>query len=474
METAELKAGRAGSPAPAADEFPCDLETPAGAFLKLRPLGARFLLESADTSGRSGRLSFVGFGETGVCAQPGSAPGFRKSAVARGPGDPLEAVKELLLPPGGGGHAGAGLLGGAVGYVSYDYARHIEELPSRNASDWPVLEFVRVDSLVAFDHFNGRACATTSREAFPGGSAQARNEAIIGAISGPAPDQECRARSAPAFRRAMDEAGFESAVAECKRHIRRGDAFQIVLSRSEEAEIGCDPFRIYRALRMGNPSPYMFYLDFGRRKLVGASPEMLVKLSGGRARISPIAGTGPRGRFPAEDEKLESELAADPKERSEHVMLVDLARNDLARCCVPGTVRVTRTMRVEKYSHVQHLVSDVEGSLAPGMTQFDLLRACFPAGTVSGAPKVRAMEIIDGLEAGPRGPYAGCVGYFSPCGDMDACLAIRTVAIDGSRAVVRAGAGIVADSDPEKEFAETENKLAAPARAVRSAEEGLL
>jgi anthranilate synthase component 1 len=271
----------------------------------------------------------------------------------------------------------------------------------------------------------------------------------------------------------LSQPQFEAAVAKAKEHIRAGDIFQVVLSRRESGEIHVEPFQVYRALRILNPSPYMFFLDFGDYQLVGSSPEVHAKLAGGEAMIRPIAGTRRRGATDDEDRALEKELLADEKERAEHVMLVDLARNDLGRCCAVGTVRPADLFTIERYSHVMHIVSQVNGRLAPGRDQYDLFARTFPAGTVSGAPKIRAMEIIDALEPVRRGPYAGTVGYFSLSGDSDMCITIRTILVKDRVAHLQAGAGIVADSDPAAEWQETANKLAALKRAIAMAEEGL-
>ena len=272
---------------------------------------------------------------------------------------------------------------------------------------------------------------------------------------------------------------FTRAVVAAKEHIAAGDIFQVVLSQRLSRETAADPFDIYRALRRLNPSPYMFYFNFANLaggeplRLIGASPEMHVRLEGRAATIRPIAGTRPRGKSPADDAALEGDLLADPKERAEHVMLVGVARTDLGRVCEYGTVRVPELMGVERYSHVMHIVSQVEGRLRPDLDAFDLMRATFPAGTVSGAPKIRAMQIIDELEGQPRGPYAGAVGYFAADGSMDTCIAIRTLAMRGKQISVQAGAGIVADSEPETEYQETLNKARALAQAVEMAEKGL-
>jgi anthranilate synthase component 1 len=262
-------------------------------------------------------------------------------------------------------------------------------------------------------------------------------------------------------------------VRTAREHILAGDAFQIVLSQRLRAETDTEPFQIYRALRILNPSPYMFFLDFSDFQLIGSSPEVLVKLEGRTATVAPIAGTRPRGETATHDRALADELLADEKERAEHVMLVDLGRNDLGRVCETGSVSVDSLMHIEKYSHVMHIVSAVSGRLRDGLDGFDLMRACFPAGTLTGAPKIRAMEIIADLEKTQRGPYGGAVGYFGRDGDMDMCITIRTLVMKGRDCFVQAGAGIVADSDPATEYQETLNKARALIRAVEIAEEGL-
>jgi anthranilate synthase component 1 len=262
-------------------------------------------------------------------------------------------------------------------------------------------------------------------------------------------------------------------VDRAREHVLAGDAFQVVPSQRFGARTSTSPFQIYRALRILNPSPYMFFLDFDGFELIGSSPEVLVRLDGRRATLSPIAGTRPRGATTAEDDALAEELLADAKERAEHVMLVDLGRNDLGRVCQTGSIRVDSLMHIERYSHVMHIVSSVSGTLPEGIDGFDLLRACFPAGTVSGAPKIRAMEIIADLEGERRGPYAGAVGYFGHNGDMDMCIAIRTIVMIGDRYYVQAGGGVVADSDAGREYEETVDKASALVRAVTIAEEGI-
>jgi anthranilate synthase component 1 len=308
-------------------------------------------------------------------------------------------------------------------------------------------------------------------------AAQAELDRLLGALHTPLPAEAHRPLGSgekavePRLTANMDQVLYEAGVKRAKEHILAGDAFQIVLSQRLSGTTVAPPFRIYRALRMLNPSPYLFYLDFGDAQLIGSSPEMLVRMHGGRAQVNPIAGTRRRGATPAEDHALEHELMADEKERAEHVMLVDLGRNDLGRICVQGSVQVDDFMSVERYSHVMHIVSRVSGEVEPGRDMFDVLAATFPAGTVSGAPKIRAMEIITDLEPDRRGPYAGAVGYFGRTGDMDMCIAIRTLVMQGDRFSVQAGAGIVADSDPAREHQETLDKIRALVRAVAIAEE---
>ena len=454
-------------------ELPADLETPVSAFLKLRKIGATFLLESAESVDRLGRFSFLGFASERSLTADGAKTVYRESSGEQASGsDPLDVLKAVLGATKIAESAPS-LLGAAVGYIGYDYARFIEELPSKHPRDegMPVCEFSFVESLVVFDHYL-RNMTVYSLVPEGEGEPAAFHEDILKALETPlARKLISKGRAEVAFESNTSKDEYEEIVSKARKHIYDGDCFQIVLSRCLKTECPLDSFEIYRRLRMANPSPYMFYLDFGRRRVIGSSPEMMVKLNGRKALISPIAGTRPRGKEPKEDRALEAELLADEKERAEHTMLVDLARNDLGRVCSYGTVKVEEFMRIERYSHVMHIVSDVEGELRDGCDQFDLFRASFPAGTVSGAPKVRAMEIIEDLEKAQRGVYAGAVGYFSVSGDMDTCIAIRMMQTDGDTAYLQAGAGIVADSDPEREYIETDNKLAVLKEAVESAME---
>jgi anthranilate synthase component I len=404
-----------------------DLVTPLGAYLALRGSGrAGFLLESVER-GRLGRHSLVGAGSRLVTFE--------------------EAEREVA--------AGSPV----VGFLGYDHVAVLEPtvpLP-QPGPELPESRFVVAETLVRFDH------AAASAEVLAGD-----RDSVAAALAGPVqPPAENGPLAHGETHRFPAQAAYEDAVREVKRLIAAGDAFQVVLSQRAERPTDVSPVRLYRALRQVNPSPYLFLLELGDDlALVGSSPETLVKLTGTRASLNPIAGTTPAGEGDAE------RLLASEKDRAEHVMLVDLGRNDLSRVCRAGTVRVERFLEPERYSHVTHLVSEVAGELAPGRTAFDLLRACFPAGTVSGAPKVRAMQIVSELEGHRRGPYAGAVGYALPDGDLDTCIAIRTVVLTPGLARLQAGAGIVADSDPAAEHRECLSKLAALEAALDLAEEG--
>jgi anthranilate synthase component 1 len=473
-----------GNLVPVYRELPADLETPVSVYLKLRGSGPSFLLESVEGGEQVGRYSFLGVNPALVLtARNGRISvgrnGEQELVEAR---DPLEAVKQVLsryrivrvpgLPR---------FVGGAVGTMSYDLVRYFERLPAiaHDDLDLPVCQFLITDSLVAFDHARHRllVIAHASLSGDPERDyAVACNkiDAIIARLR-----QPLTLPGAPAWRIEDDlrsnlsQTDFEAMVRQAKEYIAAGDIFQVVLSQRFERRTGAEPFSIYRALRMLNPSPYMVFLDLNDTQLIASSPEMHVRLDGGVAQLRPIAGTRRRGASEAEDQTLAQELLADPKERAEHVMLVDLGRNDLGRVCDYGSVHVPGLMSIERYSHVMHIVSSVQGQLRPGLDAFDLLRATFPAGTVSGAPKVRAMEIIEELESVCRGPYAGAIGYFGYDGNMDSCITIRTIVMRGQTAYIQAGAGIVADSDPAREYEETVNKARALAEAIKIAERGL-
>jgi anthranilate synthase component I len=403
-----------------APDIATDLVTPLGAYLRLRREGrAAFLLESVER-GRLGRHSLVGSGSH-LCY----------AAEAEACGEPV------------------------VGYLSYDYAVRLEPtvpLPDKKTG-LPESRFLVADMLIRFDHALGTA------EVIRGDP----ND-VAAVLARPMPQLQ-RANGRRGFtRRTPDRGNYETAVRKAQEHIRAGDAFQVVLSQRAERPTSASPVELYRALRRVNPSPYLFLLELDGLALIGSSPETLVKIEGSRASVNPIAGTTDRGPGDAE------RLLASEKDRAEHVMLVDLGRNDLSRVCVPGSVEVERFLEVERYSHVTHLVSQVAGDLRDGVSPFDLLRACFPAGTVSGAPKVRAMQLISELEGRRRGPYAGAVGYALPDGTLDTCIAIRTIVLHEGVAFLQAGAGIVADSDPKLEQEECRQKLAALETAIRLAE----
>jgi anthranilate synthase component 1 len=426
-----------------------------------------FLYESLESPEKRGRYSFIG----GKPFMRFQSRGRNIRLIANGivrnaQGDPFEVMKKFvqcgIQPP-----SVLPFSGGAVGTVSYDAVRLIENLPERHAKgpSVPELDFIFPSELVVFDHLENTIDIITY--APEGGPSAA--ERIAEAIGNPvqqSPSAEALFRVEPEdIRSNFPKDDFCRAVGRAKEYIRAGDAFQVVLSRKMSFPFLSDPLRTYRNLRATNPSPYMYFLRLGERHVLGSSPEILVKLEGKTACSRPLAGTRPRGKTEEEDRALEAELLRDEKEKAEHVMLVDLARNDLGRVCEYGSIRPTGLFEVERYSKVMHLVSNVEGKLKKGKDAFDVFRACFPAGTVSGAPKVRAMEIIDELEPDGRGPYAGAIGYFGYSGDMDMCIAIRMLTVENGRATVQAGAGIVIDSDPEKEFHESLNK----ARAVLAA-----
>jgi anthranilate synthase component 1 len=463
---------------PVIREVPADLETPVSAFLKLKGHGARFLLESVEMGENLGRYSFIGLDSLRtikvlpdyVLVEERGHP----EVVPIGGRNPLEILRQLMAPLAIRQGPLPGLVGGAVGYVGYDFVRFLEKLPSRqpDVHGLPLCSFYLTGTLVIFDHVKRKMLLVTVAQENP----QEKLDEIHQGLRQPLSAEWTAPR--PAKKRSEFVSNFTPeefgrAVVRAKEYIRAGDIFQTVLSQRAQSELHVDPFQVYRALRILNPSPYMFFLDFGDYQLVGSSPEIHARLTGREAILRPIAGTRPRGATEEEDRALEKELLADEKERAEHLMLIDLARNDVGRCADYGSVRCRDLYHVERYSHVMHIVSEVSGTLSAGQDQYDLLSRTFPAGTVTGAPKIRAMEIIDELEKGRRGPYAGTVGYFSLSGDMDACIAIRTMIVKGRTAWLQAGAGIVADSDPQREWQETCNKMEALKRAVAMAEEGL-
>jgi anthranilate synthase component 1 len=493
---------------PVVRELPADLETPVSVYLKVARQGPSFLLESVSGGEQVSRYSFIGIQPSQAYVLQGGAllrhalqePGYTPVTLPHN-GDPLGVLRSELsrfepsteLVDSGSVQGLPRFAGGLVGYLSYDIVRYFETTVAIQPHDeLPEAIFLLADTLVAFDHAFGRLLLITNvpLEGDPQAAraiGDARLDEIQHLLEGPIPGRFLSyAGTQPTLNQFEEEPGavntnftreqFLKSVLQAKEHIAAGDTFQIVLSQRLERSTQAHPFNIYRALRRLNPSPYMFFFDLDGLAgdpdlyLIGASPEMHVRLEGRTAAIRPIAGTRPRGRTPAEDNFLERELLADPKELAEHVMLVDLARNDLGRVCTVGSVRVPEQRFIERYSHVMHIVSQVEGQLRPEFDAFDLMRATFPAGTVSGAPKIRAMQIINKLEPDARGPYAGAVGYFSYDGSSDTCITLRTLTMRGDQVSVQAGAGIVADSVPENEYQETLNKARALLVAVDRAE----
>jgi anthranilate synthase component 1 len=480
-------------------ELPADLETPVSAFLKIKSesgIKAKFLLESVEggsTSGGIGRYSFIGVAPRAMFTVAHGNKNLKTRKViiekreghreerALGDDDPLDLLKQEIAPHAIEKPNGLPtLMGGAVGFFNYDYARALEDRLNQsynihNGPPMPLCKFFLVDTLVIFDHLQ-RKLKIVAR----GDDRREQVDEIEASLNNPLPaeilskrkgsnENEVSVSELPIYSN-FSEKDFCESVEKAREYISSGDIYQVVLSQLFQGETTVPPFQIYRALRLLNPSPYMFYLDYGDIQIVGSSPETLVKLEGNTAIVRPIAGTRPRGIDINEDSALEKELLNNEKERAEHIMLLDLGRNDLGRVCEYGTVRVQEMMNVDRYSHVMHLTSHVVGTLSSNRDQFDLLRATFPAGTVSGAPKVRAMEIIEELERSRRGVYAGGVGYFSVTGDMDICIAIRTIIIKDQTLFLQGGAGIVYDSIPEKEYEECLLKVEALKQAILLAE----
>ncbi|MFH0795798.1 MAG: anthranilate synthase component I [Candidatus Omnitrophota bacterium] len=483
---------------PVSCEILADLETPVSAYRKVVGSKPGFLLESVEGGEKVGRYSFLG-------ANPGAVIRTKKTRIEIEEngrtlikeGNPLSFLREYLrnfksasdptLPR---------FSGGLVGYFAYDVVRFLERLPDNKPDllDVPDIQVFLADTLLVFDHLRQRLKVITYARPKEGlkksyQKAVENIEEIIGRLrngfsqksGNPSLPNACRDMPLSDNRNRFDSnftrPQFESAVLKAKDYITRGDAIQIVLSQRlsleySAKETGC--FDLYRAVRSINPSPYLYYLNFGKMALVGSSPEVMVRLEGDDATLRPIAGTRRRGKDGGEDLALEAELRGDEKEKAEHIMLVDLGRNDLGRVCRSGSVQVTELMTVERYSHVMHLVSNITGKIMPDKDAFDLFSASFPAGTVSGAPKVRAMEIIDELEPDRRGPYAGAVGYFDFAGNLDTCITIRTVLIKDGRAYLQVGAGIVADSVPNREYDETLNKGKALLEALKIVSSGTI
>ncbi|MDQ6915221.1 MAG: anthranilate synthase component I [Actinomycetota bacterium] len=448
-----------------------DCETPVSAFLKLREAGPSFLLESADQGQRVGRYSFIGFRPRRVVrwslGDGGDPYALAAAEVARHRQAPLPD-----LPP---------FAGGAVGFFGYDLVRTVEPLgePNPDPLGLPDMALMLTDALVVFDHLKHTIAVLANVYAERPEALERAYEAAVATIgkvrrrlagSVPRPPRPPgRGRALPEFASNMPRERFEAMVSRIVEYVHAGDAFQVVPSQRWSAPVPVDAFSIYRGLRAVNPSPYMYFLDFEDFQVAGASPEPLLTVAGRRASTRPIAGTRPRGADADEDVRIAAELLEDPKERAEHVMLVDLGRNDLGRVCEYGTVEVDTFMAVETYSHVMHIVSSVSGTLRAELGAVDALRSILPAGTLSGAPKVRAMEIIDELEPVKRGGYGGAIGYLSYTGDLDTCIHIRTVVVKDGIAHVQAGGGTVADAKPDYEFAESEAKARGVLEAIELA-----
>ncbi|HLR26375.1 MAG TPA: anthranilate synthase component I [Fodinibius sp.] len=455
-----------------------DVSTPVSLFLKLRENGRYpFLLESVEGGEQLARYSFLGRNPYQILRYSKNIVTLEREGNVQRHSQPyFELLKELTTA-----HSEAELFhlprftGGAVGFSSYDTVREIEQLPDQPPSDLDLPEAIWAfyDEVFAFDHVKQQVIIIKTVFSDEEESAddlykqaQQRLDELEDLVHQPIPEAKTFSIAPENLTSNISQSSFEEMVRKAKSHIYEGDIFQVVLSQRFQTNFQGDRFMLYRALRMVNPSPYLFFLDFEDFSLIGSSPEVLVRVQEEVAQLLPIAGTRPRGDTDKEDQALEAELRNDPKEIAEHVMLVDLGRNDLSRVCRPGTVQPVREQAIERYSHVMHIVSDITGELAPQQTSVDALMQCFPAGTVSGAPKIRAMKIIDELEPTKRGPYAGAVGYFDFSGNMDTCIAIRTMVATDSDIYIQAGAGIVADSDPQKEFEETQNKAEALIEAL--------
>lgn len=491
-----LKLSEKGNLIPLFDEMLADVETPVSAYYKLADQAKNsFLLESVAGEEKVARFSFVAKDPELILSTKknvatitrfvGKKTNIQKSQIVD---SPLTFIRDIMgqfkfvhvdgLPR---------FCGGMVGYLAYDVVRFFEKIPAKNPDDLRIPDslLMLAKDILIFDHLNHTIkcvhCAYISEKATLADKkkvyllAVKRIALMRKALTQPLRLPE-KKRGRNALRRVQlrpvsnfTEAQFTDVVEKAKEEIRRGEIIQVVLSQRFKVKITSDPFLLYRSLRVLNPSPYMFYLNYGDLQLIGSSPELLVRCEDGLVETRPIAGTRPRGLDDADDARLAKELLADPKEKAEHIMLVDLGRNDLGRVCRQGTVKVSEFMTIEKYSHVMHIVSNVQGQLRADKDSLDVLQAAFPAGTLSGAPKIRAMEIIDCLENVSRGAYGGCIGYFSFSGNLDTCITIRTIVAKGNHAYVQAGAGIVADSNPKTEYQETLNKAKAQLMAIEMA-----
>ena len=471
-----------GNLVPVYESYTADLLTPVGAHLRIAH-GAKysFLLESVEGGETVARYTFTGANPEEVFRARGRVCALETGAKrVEFEENPVEQLRRLTaryhpvrvpgLPP---------LIGGAIGYFAYDMVRMMEDIPASGRDDLDLDDCVMMFylGLVAFDHVRHRVWIVRNVFTDGKGSLREKYDAAVAEIrrtrrvlEQPLPAQRKRSPARPLqIRSNVTKTQYLAGVRKAKSYIRAGDIFQVVPSQRFEAKISADPFEIYRALRVVNPSPYLYFLQLDDVSVVGSSPEMLVKVQGRDAFYRPIAGTVPRGRNEKEDRELEAKLLADPKERAEHIMLVDLGRNDLGRVCEYGSVRVERLMFVERYSHVMHLVSSLRGKLREGVDCFDALMSCFPAGTLTGAPKIRAMEIIDEIEPTRRGIYGGAILYLDFSGNIDSCIGLRTLVAKNGRAYIQAGGGVVADSVPSREYQESVNKAKAVITALEIA-----
>ncbi len=485
-----IKLAKKGNLIPVYREVIADFETPLSIFAKIDRDSYSFLLESVEGGEHIARYSFLGSSPALIFLSKGKAVELREGNISKRfetNADPLEELKKILsqykfvrvkgLPR---------FCGGLVGFFGYDTVRFMEDIPDENRDDLelPDAVFMLTDTILIFDHLKNTIKVVSNACVKNNNAGRSYNEAVekikeltriikAGAGGRARTFKVKKAKRRLRVKSNFTRKAFTDSVKKAKEYIRNGDIIQVVLSQRLEVPIRAEPFRIYRALRSINPSPYMYYLKCDNFMLIGASPEIMVRCEDGNVELRPIAGTRPRGESEQEDSKLVKDLLGDPKERAEHIMLVDLGRNDVGRVCKYKSVKVSELMVIEKYSHVMHIVSDVSGLLKRNKDVFDVVKATFPAGTVTGAPKVRAMEIIDELENLRRGPYAGSVGYFSFSGNLDSCITIRTIVIKEGQAYIQAGAGIVADSQPQKEYQETLNKAKALLKAIEMAEFGL-
>lgn len=480
-----IKLSKKGNLIPVYQELLADFETPVSAFCKIDKSDYSFLLESVEGQERIGRYTFLGSNPSLVIKSKNDTIEIleegrvRKYKISKSPLDEIKKimskfkfVKTKGIPR---------FCGGLVGYLGYDMVRFIEDLPHNTKDNLKLPDSILMltDTILIFDHVN-KTLKVVSNAFIKDGKANAAYQKAIKKID---KIVQClkkdyffkinlgkkRKTTSSIIKSNFTKESFKKLVIKAKRYIKKGEIIQVVLSQCLKTKIETEPFNIYRTLRYINPSPYMYYLKFKELKLIGSSPEIMVRLENEEIELRPIAGTRPRGKNDKEDEHLINDLINDPKERAEHVMLVDLGRNDIGRVSTYGTVKVPELMTIEKYSHVIHLVSDCTGKLKKGKDMFDVVKSAFPAGTVSGAPKVRAMEIIEELEIDGRGPYAGCVIYFGFTGNLDSCITIRTIVVKQNIAYIQAGAGIVADSVPEKEYQETLNKAKGMLKAIELA-----